>query len=279
MNGDGPMIIIEPCAGLGNRLLALTSAWELGRKLNRELKVIWKREAGCNIRSNGLFSFQGVEVIDISENGLKKEFVNTLKGNSLKKKYRSMASRFVECDEVEAWKKEGGFAEVERHIAEEPVIYIKSYTNLCEITKESFAFLKPSQAVLERGKEVFEKIGGSTVGVHIRRTDHTDAIEKSPLSLFIEKMQEEIQKRDASFYLTTDDIAVIEEIRHILPPERLIIYENKVLDRDSEIGIQDALIDMLCLSRCSKIIGSYLSTFSLIPSIMGNIGLEMMMKD
>ena len=49
-----------------------------------------------------------------------------------------------------------------------------------------------------------------------------------------------------------------------------------MLDRDSRAGIEDALIDMLALSRCSKILGSYQRTFSLIPSIMGGIPLETM---
>lgn len=135
------MIIIEPCAGLGNRLLALTSAYELAEKLGRELLVIWKSEIGCQIRSEELFLFDGVKVINISESGWKQDFAGTLRGNAVKKKYRGSADRFVECDEVEVWKKEGGFARVEQEIAKTSRIYIKSYTNLCEITPDSFRFL------------------------------------------------------------------------------------------------------------------------------------------
>lgn len=273
------MIMIEPCAGLGNRLLALTSAYELSKKLNRELIIVWKREAGCNICSQDLFVFEGVQVVDISENGWKKEPIATLKSNLLKKKYRNRATRFVECDEVEAWKREGGYEKVERMIAAEPVIYVKSYTNLCEIGAKSFAFLTPAAAVTGRGRDTFARITDKTVGVHIRRTDHSDAIANSPLTLFIDRMKEEVEQNDASFYLTTDDASVIVEIRKHFQEERLIIYEDKVLDRDSMVGIQDALVDMLCLSKCCKIIGSYRSTFSLIPAIMGGIELEAMIKD
>lgn len=99
------MIIIEPCAGLGNRLLALTSAYELAEKLGRALLVIWKSEIGCQIRSEELFLFDGVKVINISESGWKQDFAGTLRGNAVKKKYRGSADRFVECDEVEVWKK------------------------------------------------------------------------------------------------------------------------------------------------------------------------------
>ncbi|MFR4128824.1 MAG: Nodulation protein Z (NodZ) [Roseburia inulinivorans] len=273
------MIIIEPCAGLGNRMLALASAYEMAKKLDRKLMVIWKHEAGCNICSKDLFDISHIQVIDIGENGWKKEPIETLKGNYIKRKYRGIASSFVECDEIEKWKVEGGYHKIEEKIAMQKTIYIKSYTNLCEISRASFEILKPAEAVIQRGKNIFEKISEKTVGVHIRRTDHKDAIEKSPLELFYDRMEDEIEKHDANFYVTTDDAEVLMKLKSQFSEKRLIIYEDKILDRNSTIGIQDALVDMICLSKCRKIIGSYRSTFSLIPSIMGEINLEMVIKD
>ena len=75
-----PMIIIEPCAGLGNRLLGLGSAYAVAEKLNRRLVVMWKREVGCNIRFSELFDLP-FEVVEISENGFKNEPVAQLLGN------------------------------------------------------------------------------------------------------------------------------------------------------------------------------------------------------
>lgn len=267
-------MILEPCAGLGNRLLALASAYELCRKMDWDLVVIWKREAGCNAKAADLFRFRGVQVIEISENGYKKELVGTLKGNAVKKKYRKEASACYECDEIDAYKQQGKFAELLEEFKKQDVIYVKSYTNMCELTQESFAFLKPSSAVEVKGEEVFSRISGKTIGVHIRRTDHADAIKNSPLELFFERMQQEIDRVDADFYVTTDDRSVEQELKSRFPEERLIFYEGKVIDRDSKAGLEDALIDMLCLSKCTKILGSYASTFSLIPSIMGGIKME-----
>ena len=62
------MLIVEPCAGLGNRLLGLGSAYAVARKLGRELVVIWKREVGCNVRASELFELP-MQVVEISENG------------------------------------------------------------------------------------------------------------------------------------------------------------------------------------------------------------------
>lgn len=270
------MMILEPCAGLGNRLLALASAYELCRELNRELIVLWKREAGCNARAADLFDFQGVQVVEFSENGYKKEFFETIKGNIIKKKYRRKGKVCFPCDKIGDYKQRGRLAELRAEIAKEPVIYIKSYTNMCELAPESFSFIRPSAAVAEKGEAVFARINARTVGVHIRRTDHVDAIKNSPLELFYERMKKEIAENDADFYVTTDDRSVERELKAHFPAERLIFYEGKVIDRDSKAGIEDALIDMLCLSKCAKILGSYKSTFSLIPSIMGGISLEAM---
>lgn len=56
-------------------------------------------------------------------------------------------------------------------------------------------------------------------------------------------MKREIEEKDANFYVTTDDARVMDELKQAFPAERLVIYENKVLDRDSREGIQDALVD------------------------------------
>ena len=88
------MIIIEPCAGLGNRLLGLGSAYAVAQRLNRKLVVMWKREVGCNIRADELFALP-MEVVEICENGFKKEPLGQLKGNYEKKKWRSRAGRFL----------------------------------------------------------------------------------------------------------------------------------------------------------------------------------------
>lgn len=268
------MMILEPCAGLGNRLLALASANELCKSMDRRLLVIWKREAGCNAKASDLFEFSDVKVIEISENGYKKEFFGTIRGNILKRRYRGKGTAFFPCDKVDSYKQTGRFEALAAEIAREPVIYIKSYTNMCEITSESFRFIKPSSVIEKKGEHVFSRISNRTVGVHIRRTDHEEAIRNSPLELFVSRMGQEMEEQDADFYVTTDDREVEKLLKERFPAERLIFYEGKRIDRDSREGIEDALIDMLALSRCSRILGSYQSTFSLIPSIMGGIPLE-----
>ena len=227
------MIIIEPCAGLGNKLLGMSSAYAVAQKLNRELIVMWKREVGCNVKAEELFDLP-FRVIEISENGYSKE----------------------------------------------PVIYIKSFGPLCELDAASLAFLKPSAGILQKGEPLFSQLGAKTVGVHVRRTDHTEAIANSPLSLFADKMRQEMMEVPGTdFFVATDDEGVKRELREALPDAKLIFHDSGIIDRNSKEGICDAYIEMLALSRCRKILGSYNSTFSLLPSYIGDIPLEVVKKD
>lgn len=268
------MIYIEPCAGLGNRLLGLASAYAVAKQLDRKLTVVWKREVGCNIHADELFDLP-VEVIEISENGYKKEPIAQFKGDRMKKKLRSAASRFLECDDMERIKNEEGYDALLEAIKAEPAIYIKAFGPICEVNAESYAFLKPSRNIEEKGAALFEKIDAHTVGVHVRRTDHTEAIANSPLSLFINRMKDELNAdAEAKFFVATDDVTVKQELREALPGEKLIFNEKGIIDRNSKEGLEDAFIEMLALSRCNKILGSYNSTFSLLPSYIGNIPLE-----
>ena len=172
-----PMIIIEPCAGLGNRLLGLGSAYAVAEKLNRRLVVMWKREVGCNIRFSELFDLP-FEVVEISENGFKNEPVAQLLGNHAKKKWRKMADRFLECDDVEQVKETEGYEGLFHLIEQTPVIYLKAFGPICEVGAESYSFLKPGKNIEEKGDYLFRELTGNCVGVHVRRTDHTQGIER-----------------------------------------------------------------------------------------------------
>ena len=269
-----PMIIIEPCAGLGNRLLGLGSAYAVAKKLNRKLVVMWKREVGCNIRFSELFDLP-FDVVEISENGLKKEPVAQILGDRAKKKWRNLADRFLECDDLERIKEHEVYEVLFHLIEQTPVIYLKAFGPVCEVNAESYSFVKPSKNIEEKGDYLFRELDGHCVGVHVRRTDHTEAIANSPLALFAKRMKQELEAdKDTSFFVATDDKEVRRELKELLPDTKLIFPQSDVIDRDSKEGIEEAFVEMLALSKCRKILGSYNSTFSLLPSYIGNIPLE-----
>ena len=116
---------------------------------------------------------------------------------------------------------------------------------------------------------------GHTYGLHIRRTDNTWAIEQSPLTLFEEQINSIISKDNtALFYLASDDKTTIEQLRQTFG-ERILVRE-KTFGRSSVTGIQDALTDMLLLSRTQHIFGSFFSSFSEMASWMGSVPLTIL---
>lgn len=124
-------------------------------------------------------------------------------------------------------------------------------------------FFKPKDNLLSKAKSI---LGDSPniVGVHIRRTDHQLAISRSTDDLFDQIISNEISSGKC-VYVSTDDTAVKKNLKTKYG-DKIITYENVVLDRKSSSGMQDAVIEMLCLALCEKIYGSYGSTFSNVAS-------------
>lgn len=272
------MIIVEPCAGLGNRFIALASAYHAAKQLNRELTVIWKEESVLGAPMSALIKLpQEVTCIEISEYGLKRDMFGQFRGNRIKKKYRALAGKFYECDEIMRLYDEKGVDGIALEFGKFPVVYVKAtnpFWNILE-TEHAFDFISPQEAIESKKKKVLEAAEGKRlVSVHIRRTDHIEAIRNSPLRLFVDGMKKELEQNEAIyFYVATDDGETEEELRREFG-ERIITFSGKTLDRDSRQGIEDAYVEMLCLSAGDKILGSFNSTFSLMASKLGNIPLE-----
>jgi hypothetical protein len=111
----------------------------------------------------------------------------------------------------------------------------------------------------------------NTIGIHIRRSDHKESTKRSKTSYFTDKMDEYIsQNNNVNFFLATDDIetkdSLIKKYR-----SRIITNDIKTFDRDQQDAIQFALVDLYCLSKTKKIIGSYHSTFSQMAAVIGEI--------
>ncbi|WP_106219126.1 hypothetical protein [Pontibacter ummariensis] len=107
---------------------------------------------------------------------------------------------------------------------------------------------------------------GQTIGIHIRRTDHSQALQYSNLDKFKEAIDQELrQDKNATFFLATDCPRTESELKRKYK-NRIITFEKTSYNRNSTQGIQDALVDLCCLSRTNKILGSYFSSFSQVAS-------------
>jgi hypothetical protein len=133
--------------------------------------------------------------------------------------------------------------------------------------------LRPIKIIQENINKNVARFNSKTIGVHIRRTDHTESINGSPLKSFIDTIRTDLLKDSSlNYFLATDDKEVEITLKKIFPGN-IITYE-KVYSRMNVEGIQDAMVDLYSLASTTKIYGSYFSSFSDMAARIGNIQLE-----
>lgn len=121
-------------------------------------------------------------------------------------------------------------------------------------------FLHPVKELQDRIDTVckdFDKV----IGIHIRRTDNVRSIETSTDEKFFERMDQLLASNpDTRFFLATDS----NEVKKLYEQR----YGNKIitnhfdLSRNTLEGMENAVVDLWCLSLCSEILGSASSTYS-----------------
>jgi len=271
------MITIMPYGGLGNRMRSVDSAIELSKCTGKKLRVIWDANEELNASFSALF--KKTELFEVEETRTA-YFPRKLKEKSAVF-FKKMGINYPFGTDLVLHEKDI------RRLNEKNVDFcgLKKYDKIFIFINGSFmkpekpfeAF-KPSREVSTRIEKVMKGFSPRTIGIHIRRTDNAEAIKNSPLEKFSELIQKE-QEEDAStsFYLSTDSPEAEEFIKEEFPG-RVITYD-KELSRSSEEGIKDALVDMICLSKTEKIIGSYYSSFSEVASMIGRIPLVIAGKD
>lgn len=273
------MIYIEPSGGLANRIRVLASGISISKKLNTELVCIWVANSELNAPFEQIF-----EKIDGVEFRKKNKKYFYLKFSNQSKLHRRIIAKVINTlIGIDFYLKEKDIIMLPYEnkvdfIKNEAKNHTKVYLKTCEqfgaIDNELKYFI-PTKEIIELIDTVSSQFSPDTIGIHIRRTDNDLSIQNSPTSLFIEKIAQNIKKNpDVNFFLSTDDPSVEQElIAHF--GDKIICFE-KQLNRDSLIGIQHALVDMYCLSKCAMIYGSYWSSFSSMAAQLTQIKLEIL---
>lgn len=145
--------------------------------------------------------------------------------------------------------------------------------------------LKPISVIQEAVRGIEEQYfrDSDVVGVHIRRTDYFSYLRQdpkavAPTELFIKGLMRVLKTNPkAKFFLATDDKNEEQIIRSYFQ-DAVIVHEKDTLSRLTRDGMRDALIDWLLLSRTSRIIGSYRSSFNEEASAVNMIRLETIPK-
>ena len=275
-------IMAQPDAGLGNRLRCIFSGLYFAKVYNVPLDILWLRETCCNVDYSELFEeSDNIKVHTIYHLGYKnryalKSFATDGFMKNIKKRLKYFDAGMT-TDLYEAKGEEG----IREEIDNNPAVCFMSSGQNC--SGEHFAasrdMIKPSEEIANRVDEIMRSYEGKRViGIHIRRTDHVDAIANSSLESFIEIMKRESKGIGASdvqtfFYLATDDSEIEKKLTEEFSCIPHISFSSEK-SRNTTAGMKDAYVDMLCLSRCEKIYGSFESSFSKMAAVIGNVPLE-----
>jgi len=161
--------------------------------------------------------------------------------------------------------------EIQKLVDGKEKIFIKTHHFFLE-GENGFYAPSPSDKILSRVDEIVKQFYENTVGIHIRGSDNVKSKEMSPISLFVDRMQHVLaQSPETLFYLSTDSEKARKTLLSHFGESRILFQPDIELSRDSREGIEDAYVDMLCLSETRLILGSYWSSFSAVAASIGGI--------
>ena len=284
------LIVCEPTSGLASRIYVLADAYALAKENHQKLIVLWRKTADCDCRYSDVFATE--QFSDIS--------FHIYECNQYSARFEDL-------------KKQHTFYGFEKMIQETWVrltYYCKHtalyhyYRSRCKIYKNSYLdhneLFKPERAknrscffeayncitgqgnlrdikfrskYLHEAEHILEPAGQNVIGVHIRRTDHGLA-KQSKTEHFINRMEEEIQNNPSvCFFLATDDWDEQNRMEKRFG-SRILTQQYKTLERSSRAGMHSSIIDLICLSKTTRIMGSNSSIFSKFAAEYGNIPLE-----
>ncbi len=272
-------LVVKPIGGLANRLLALDATIKLRNHiLPKETIIIWEQNQNLNCAFNKLFIYpekiQFLETKGFNKYSIRSyfSFYNAFNPENFKwpllNKILGKEKKFAKVYYIEDMENLIGEGEKFEPELNFDSIYIAYYDCYFSTSKRIYHF-KPILEIQQKIDDVVTSFDSSTVGVHIRRSDHEEAIRYSPIDGFIDKMISMLEDGVESFFLATDSLEVENEIKSHFGTR--IISRKKSFNRNSPDGGQDALIDLYCLSNTKSIIGSYNSTFSQVAAEIGGI--------
>lgn len=234
--------------GWGARLLMLGAAIEYANMHGRRLRVYWSHLFPCPWH---VFSPSPMELVS------EQDWTEA-------KRQQPAAQRWDVGMEV--WTHDLGASEIEN------VVLSATYIPKALGITESVAVWALRKAVdlsrVERRADALGEIPEGLIGVHVRGTDHADAVRRSPIDLFERRMA--AFSPGAKFFVCSDETRV----KHRLQSQFEIVTTRVASDRRSMDGLLDDCAEMLLLSRCRRILGSYGSSFSLFAALYGGGILE-----
>lgn len=256
------MIYLEVLGGLCNRMRTIASfyAFMVEHGIEEKFTVIWTCDSGMNCQYDNLFQLNSLYEM-VYPSVFIKEKVILKPVWILGKRLLNGVERIRQVSTIED-------VPVSKFLDRKKDVYIRSCHQIYH--KTDFSIFEPHNRYVEKVNEIMESAGNRKIyGIHIRRSDNEQSIKHSPIKLFVEAIQEELDKNPYSlFYLASDDKECKQKIKSQFM-DAIITQSDVEFVRNSKEGIECALLDLMALSRCEKIYGSYYSSFSEVAAKWG----------
>jgi hypothetical protein len=278
MKENGKLTVI-PTSGLANRLRIITASIKLARKSGKKLIIYWYRNHELYANFEDLFEFP--QNIIIRKIPFKYKVWLTMTRFSRKifgfdKWYlKQFNFDFVFLDYMAPliWHNK---MDIQEEVNKAGNVLICSCQELNYSELVDYQVFQPKAAIRQEINEITNDFKPGIIGMHIRSTDHVDSLKNSPIDLFEKKIEEELLiDPHTSFFLATDNEEYQNKIVQKFGSNK-ILFHRKEFRRDITEGIKDAVVDLFCLSKTSKIYGSYYSSFSEVAGRIGQIPVQVL---
>jgi hypothetical protein len=270
-------MVFIPIGGLANRILAVSAAIRFCEDNDIRLKIVWFKDWGMGADFHELFrvatQYNSVQIKDA------RWYDYIFDRPRRRNLWLPTVSQVIMFDAVYNFEKDFNktdFLEWYKSNANKKKYYVVHCQEFYS-KNSNYSILQPTENILKEIEQQRQRLNENTVGIHIRRTDHTSAIDESPTSLFEEKIRQLIEiEPTTNFYLATDSV---EEKQYFQTTfGKRIITRDIVLNRGSADGIKAALVELYTLAATRKILGSSGSTFSALAAKIGGIPIEILKK-
>lgn len=257
-------LVIEAQGGLCNRMRSIDSALALGRELGLPITLQWFRnsELNCPLRDLFVFPPDVLNVVDVSATGR----LGRLR--HLMTPYFYRLCRYTYISQMRIEEDHHRESLVKKALAHRSV-YVSTHSRFYSARAPYCDFILAPH-IAQRVKQ-YHPMLKDAVGVHIRRTDNKESIQAASVDDFINAMQEELDQNPAlQFFVATDDQGVLDLLVDRFK-ESIMFHRKRSYSRNNPLAIEDALIDLYALASCSRLIGSYWSSFSDTAAQLGSI--------
>ena len=253
--------------GLGNRMRVLNSSFELNKSLKTSLGVIWHVKAELNAPFFTLFkeTQHAFRLIKGLKYRLFLPFFKHIYVQRFPRLHKAILGLFYDQilfdDDVFEINENEILALLK---GKRKVLIATCYAFFPFDNFDNFIL---SEKLQHRLTEL--SVPSGAVGVHVRRTDHAEIIKDSSLEKYDNAIATEIRINPSiSFFLATDDYEVKAYYKQKLGPK--LITQNFELSRASIDGVENAIVDIYSLARCTKLICNSKSSFAVTAQKIGS---------